>query len=86
MKINKLLTVGFWLLGVCAFAQNQQLEEKLMALKQNQAANKHKLAQIMVGKENDKLRSEINRALERMANDGTRRMLLLRWFGEAQTR
>ena len=33
------------LIGVAAFAQNPQLEEKLMALKQNQAANKQKLAQ-----------------------------------------
>jgi hypothetical protein len=32
-------------LGVCAFAQNPQLEEKLMALKQNQANNKQKLSQ-----------------------------------------
>ena len=31
--------------GTIAMAQNQQLEEKLMALKQNQAANKQKLAQ-----------------------------------------
>lgn len=30
---------------IVAFAQNPQLEEKLMALKQNQAANKQKLAQ-----------------------------------------
>jgi DNA-binding SARP family transcriptional activator len=30
--------------AVCAFAQNQQLEERLMAFKQNQAANKEKLA------------------------------------------
>ena len=45
MKINKLIVIAFCLLGVCAFAQNQQLEEKLMALKQNQANNKQKLAQ-----------------------------------------
>jgi hypothetical protein len=45
MKIKRLTTIAFCLLGVCAFAQNQQLEEKLMALKQNQAANKQKLAQ-----------------------------------------
>jgi hypothetical protein len=45
MKINKLTVIAFCLLGVCAFAQNQQLEEKLMALKQNQANNKQKLAQ-----------------------------------------
>jgi len=45
MKINKLTMIAFCLVGVCAFAQNQQLEEKLMALKQNQAANKQKLAQ-----------------------------------------
>ena len=37
---------------------------------------------IMVRKGNNKLRAEINRALEEMANDGTRRMLLLRWFGD----
>lgn len=45
MKINKLLIVAFCLFEVCAFAQSPQLEEKLMALKQNQAANKQKLAQ-----------------------------------------
>ena len=45
MKINKLTIVAFCLVGMCAFAQNQQLEEKLMALKQNQANNKQKLAQ-----------------------------------------
>jgi hypothetical protein len=45
MKINKLTVIAFCLLGFCAFAQNQQLEEKLMALKQNQANNKQKLAQ-----------------------------------------
>ena len=45
MKINKLTMIAFCLVSVCAFAQNQQLEEKLMALKQNQAANKQKLAQ-----------------------------------------
>ena len=45
MNINKLTILAFCLLGVCAFAQSQQLEEKLMALKQNQAANKQKLAQ-----------------------------------------
>jgi hypothetical protein len=45
MKINKLTIVAFCLVGICAFAQSQQLEEKLMALKQNQAANKQKLAQ-----------------------------------------
>ena len=45
MHINKLTILAFCLLGVCAFAQSQQLEEKLMALKQNQAANKQKLAQ-----------------------------------------
>ena len=36
MNINKLTILAFCLLGVCAFAQSQQLEEKLMALKQNQ--------------------------------------------------
>jgi len=45
MKIKKLTVIAFCLLGVCAFAQNPQLEEKLMALKQNEAANKQKLAQ-----------------------------------------
>src|SRR5215469_5542425 len=45
MKINKLTIVSFCLVGVCSFAQNPQLEEKLMAFKQNQAANKQKLAQ-----------------------------------------
>jgi len=45
MKINKLIVIAFCLLGVCAFAQNQQIEEKLMAFKQNQANNKQKLAQ-----------------------------------------
>lgn len=37
---------------------------------------------IMVRKGNNKLRAEINRALDEMANDGTRRTLLLRWFGD----
>ena len=45
MKIYKLKVIAFCLLGVLAFAQNPQLEEKLMALKQNQANNKQKLAQ-----------------------------------------
>jgi len=45
MKICKLAIVACCLVGVSAFAQNQQLEEKLMALKQNQANNKQKLAQ-----------------------------------------
>ena len=45
MNLNKLTILAFCLLGVCAFAQSQQLEEKLMALKQNQAVNKQKLAQ-----------------------------------------
>jgi hypothetical protein len=45
MKISKLTIAAFCLAGVCPFAQNQQLEEKLMALKQNQANNKQKLAQ-----------------------------------------
>jgi hypothetical protein len=45
MKIYKLKVIAFCLLGVCAFAQNPQLEEKLMALKQNQANNKQKLSQ-----------------------------------------
>src|SRR5215472_2793397 len=45
MKTNKLTVVAFCLAGTFAFAQNPQLEEKLMAFKQNQAANKQKLAQ-----------------------------------------
>ena len=45
MKIKKLTIIAFCLWGVCAFAQNPQLEEKLMAFKQNQANNKQKLAQ-----------------------------------------
>ena len=45
MKIKKLTIIAFCLLGACAFAQNQQLEERLMAFKQNQANNKQKLAQ-----------------------------------------
>ena len=36
----------------------------------------------MVRKGNNKLRVEINWALEEMANDGTRRTLLRRWFGD----
>lgn len=41
------LTIGllFALTGSLAVAQNQQMEEKLMALKQNQQVNKQKLAQ-----------------------------------------
>ncbi|HEX8797258.1 MAG TPA: hypothetical protein VF772_01535 [Terriglobales bacterium] len=45
MKIKKLTIIAFCLASVCAFAQNPQLEEKLMAFKQNQANNKQKLAQ-----------------------------------------
>ena len=45
MKIKKLTVIAFCLVGVSAFAQSQQLEERLMAFKQNQAANKQKLAQ-----------------------------------------
>ena len=37
---------------------------------------------IMVRKGNNKLRAEINRALEEMTKDGTRRALLRRWFGD----
>jgi hypothetical protein len=48
MKINKLPIVAFCLVGICAFAQNQQLEEKLMSLKQNQAANKTKAGAVHV--------------------------------------
>lgn len=40
---------------------------------------------IMVRKGNNNLRAEINRALEEMANDGTRRMLFLRWFGDSSS-
>jgi glutamine transport system substrate-binding protein len=36
---------------------------------------------IMVGKKNHKLRREINRALAEIENAGTRRMLLMKWFG-----
>jgi len=36
---------------------------------------------IMVGKKNHKLRRESNRALAEIENDGTRRMLLMKWFG-----
>lgn len=39
------LSAGIALTGAVAAAQSQQMEEKLMALKQNQAANKQKLAQ-----------------------------------------
>jgi len=39
------LAAGIVMTGAAAVAQNQQLEEKIMALKQNQAANKQKLAQ-----------------------------------------
>lgn len=37
---------------------------------------------IMVRKGNNKLRAEVNRTLEEMENDGTRRKLLFRWFGD----
>lgn len=40
---------------------------------------------IMVRKGNDKLRAEINRALEDMVNDGTRQSLLVEWFGDGST-
>ena len=45
MKIKKLTIIAFCVVGVFAFAQNPQLEEKLMAFNQNQANNKQKLAQ-----------------------------------------
>jgi hypothetical protein len=39
------LSLAIALTSVLAMAQNQQMEEKLMALKQNQATNKQTLAQ-----------------------------------------
>ena len=45
MKFAPAVAVFVVLAGITAFAQNPQLEEKLAALKQNQAANKQKLAQ-----------------------------------------
>ncbi|HVP54866.1 MAG TPA: hypothetical protein VMU45_07715 [Candidatus Eisenbacteria bacterium] len=45
LALMTMLTVGVLLSGTLVFAQSQQMEEKLMALKQNQAANKQKLAQ-----------------------------------------
>ena len=47
VKLNQIVAFSSLILlsGTIAMAQNQQLEEKLMALKQNQAANKQKLAQ-----------------------------------------
>jgi hypothetical protein len=45
MKFATAVTVLVVLAGITAFAQSPQLEEKLAALKQNQAANKQKLAQ-----------------------------------------
>lgn len=41
---------------------------------------------IMVRKGNDGLRAEINRALEEMEGDGTRRALLFKWFGSGLAR
>lgn len=40
---------------------------------------------IMVRKGNQGLQAEINRALEEIANDGTRRALLLKWFDDGST-
>lgn len=40
---------------------------------------------IMVRKGNRGLQAEINRALEEIANDGTRRALLLKWFDDGST-
>jgi len=45
LKISMASIVSVFLLTGAAFAQSPQLEEKLMALKQNQAINKQKLAQ-----------------------------------------
>ncbi len=47
VKLNKVVALCSLILlsGMIAMAQSQQLEEKLMALKQNQATNKQKLAQ-----------------------------------------
>lgn len=42
-----MITAAILLAGSTAVAQNPQLEEKIQALKQNQAANKQKLAQYM---------------------------------------
>jgi ABC-type amino acid transport substrate-binding protein len=40
---------------------------------------------IMVSKGNRGLQAEINRALDEIANDGTRRSLLLKWFDDGST-
>jgi len=47
VKLNQIVAFSSLIVlsGTIAMAQNQQLEEKLMALKQNQAANKQELAQ-----------------------------------------
>ena len=47
VKLNKIVALCSLILlsGMIAAAQSQQMEEKLMALKQNQATNKQKLAQ-----------------------------------------
>ena len=41
---------------------------------------------IMVRRGNDGLRAEINEVLQDMTNDGTRRRLLEKWFGDVDTR
>ncbi len=47
VKLNNIVALCSLILlsGMIAAAQSQQMEEKLMALKQNQATNKQKLAQ-----------------------------------------
>jgi len=40
---------------------------------------------MMIRKGNQELQAEINRALEEIANDGTRRSLLLKWFDDGST-
>jgi len=47
VKLNQIVALCSLILlsGMTAMAQSQQMEEKLMALKQNQATNKQKLAQ-----------------------------------------
>lgn len=41
---------------------------------------------IMLRKGNDTLRTQINKILDEMANDGTRQRLLGKWFGDLETR
>jgi ABC-type amino acid transport substrate-binding protein len=40
---------------------------------------------IMICKGNDKLRAEINRALEDVDDDGSRQSLLVKWFADGST-